>query len=155
MSRSLIHHPTGRSLASYVLLAFVVRSLIPAGFMPDAVRPFALEICPDGFAVQLLPNQSIAHSGHAGHEMPGIAHDRVSAKSGTSDPSGAGSHDHNSWRSHCVFASVASAPPVSDAAAPSPVPEATHLTVYDTDPRVTTAERFRIAQPRAPPFLAN
>jgi hypothetical protein len=41
-------------IISALLLALVVRALIPAGFMPATDRPFSFEICPDGFPAALL-----------------------------------------------------------------------------------------------------
>jgi hypothetical protein len=43
-----------RLIAGVMLLAFALRALIPQGFMPASDRPFALEICPEGFPAQLL-----------------------------------------------------------------------------------------------------
>ena len=39
---------------SALLVAVVVRALIPAGFMPATDRPFSFQICPDGFPAALL-----------------------------------------------------------------------------------------------------
>jgi hypothetical protein len=42
---------------SALLVALVVRALIPAGFMPAADRPFSFQICPDGFPAALLAQE--------------------------------------------------------------------------------------------------
>jgi hypothetical protein len=39
---------------STLLIALVVRALIPAGFMPATDRPFSFQVCPDGFPAELL-----------------------------------------------------------------------------------------------------
>lgn len=133
---------TGRALASFLLLAFLVRSLIPAGFMPAADRPFTLEICPDGFPVHLLPR-------HADHVHP--ASD-TGSDAGTG-PAPGSSH-HTSWSTHCAFAAIASAPPSAHPGAFALHFEVATLPFADADARVVTTTRFRIAQPRAPPLLA-
>jgi hypothetical protein len=64
---------------SALLLALVVRALIPAGFMPAIDRPFSFQICPDGFPAALLSDLAIAGADeraatgaeHAGHHHPG------------------------------------------------------------------------------------
>jgi hypothetical protein len=43
---------------STLLVALLVRALIPAGFMPATDRPFSFQICPDGFPAALLQNPS-------------------------------------------------------------------------------------------------
>jgi hypothetical protein len=53
-------------IAGVMLFAFAVRSLIPLGFMPSSERPFSVEICPEGFPVQLLVHAGQHHHG-AGH----------------------------------------------------------------------------------------
>jgi hypothetical protein len=137
-----------------MLLAIALRSLIPVGFMPSADRPFTLEICPDGFPVQLLLRDATAQSRHTNHLAPGVDYDHGPGSAHHDDPSGVGSHDHATWRSsQCVFAAVASAPPVSDSARPMPAPEAPALLNFDAKPESFTTRRFRIAQPRAPPLL--
>ena len=66
-----------------MLLAFVVRALVPQGFMPASDSSFSIEICPEGFPAQLLA--------HAGHHHPGT-------------------HSHTE---HCVFGSACAGGPVS------------------------------------------
>jgi hypothetical protein len=39
---------------SALLVALLVRALIPAGFMPASDRPFSFQVCPDGFPAALL-----------------------------------------------------------------------------------------------------
>ncbi|HEY7377128.1 MAG TPA: hypothetical protein VH542_00435 [Steroidobacteraceae bacterium] len=163
MRRRFLHKTAGRSFASFLLLAFVVRSLIPVGFMPAPDRPFALEICPDG-----LPARSglaasadvLAHVHPAAHqhlhEQPGAGaqhtgHVHVTQAGEHSAPR----HQHSThtvW-THCQFGGLASAPVPLQVAAPAPSPEASILALFDTDARFVSTTRFRIAQPRAPPVL--
>jgi hypothetical protein len=144
MLRRFIHKAAGRSFASFLLLAFVVRSLIPAGFMPAAERPFTLEICPDGMPAPV----SLAYQ--AG--MPGHLHHHQQSGGEHSVP-----HDphstHKSW-THCPFAGLAGAPLPLHAAAPIQNPEPSALAILDTDACFVSTTRFRIAQPRAPPVLS-
>ena len=128
-------------LASLVLLAFMVRALIPAGFMPTGEGGFGLQICPDGFPAELLAGTGdpTAHAGHHHH------------------PSGdsSGSHDHKSWASsHCAFAAVASAPPLWHPAVVAIPRETPHVLALNDSSRAPQSYRYRIAQPRAPPVLA-
>jgi hypothetical protein len=74
-------------IAGVLLFAFVLRSLVPEGFMPASERPFSVEICPEGFPAQLL-----AHGGHHHH---------------------GGGH---SYTEHCVFGTACPSGPPSQAA---------------------------------------
>jgi hypothetical protein len=85
---------------STLLVALVVRALIPAGFMPATDRPFSFQICPDGFPAQLLQDLaasaaradgSAAANGHAGESLAATAGDSV-ALAGQAMP--AGHHHH-------------------------------------------------------------
>jgi hypothetical protein len=71
---------------STLLVALLVRALIPAGFMPATDRPFSFQICPDGFPAALLQNplgdsvagppagqDAASHAGHH-HEAGALAH---------------------------------------------------------------------------------
>lgn len=170
MLRRFIRKRASRSFASFLLLAFVARSLIPAGFMPAAERPFTLEICPDGMLarVGLVPAAGLpAHVHH--HEQSGGAahytgHDQSRAAAqhaahlhvapADENPVPHDPHStHKSW-THCPFAGLASAPIPLHAAAPTQNPEPVALAILDTDARFVSTTRFRIAQPRAPPVLS-
>jgi hypothetical protein len=47
---------------STLLVALLVRALIPAGFMPATDRPFSFQICPDGFPAALWSDAPTAIS---------------------------------------------------------------------------------------------
>ena len=53
-------------ISGVMLFAFVVRALIPQGFMPANDRTLSLQICPEGFPATLL--------WHSGHHHPGSGH---------------------------------------------------------------------------------
>jgi hypothetical protein len=137
------------------LLAFVVRSLIPAGFMPAADRPFTLEICPDGLPAHVaLP----AHADDAVHlhDHASVAAERAGDMHATEAGEHSAPHDphstHKSW-THCPFAGLASAPAPLHVAEAAPSLSLTAVAISDTDARFVSTTRFRIAQPRAPPSL--
>jgi hypothetical protein len=60
---------TYRLIACALLLAFSLRALIPQGFMPASDRPFAVEICPEGFPAELLMLGGHHHH-HGGPNSP-------------------------------------------------------------------------------------
>jgi hypothetical protein len=136
-----------RWLASFLALAFVLRALIPAGFMPGGNGPLPLQICPDGFPAALLaaPGDHSAHAGHHHHQMSGVPDSDAPAPT----------HDHRSWSAgHCVFSAVAGAPPLSFPPMAAFVAETQPARVPTRTPSLSLDIRFRIAQPRAPPHLA-
>lgn len=152
--RTLLHPSSRPWLARLVLLAIVWHALIPSGFMPAAGRLFTLQICPDGFPEQLLPSapDSPAHAGHHDH---GIDHAHGSGTAHGTDSASDSSHDHKSWRSsHCVFAAIATAPPMSDVAVLTVAHIVTKSPGFHSAPPVLEADRFRLPQSRAPPSLA-
>ena len=70
---------------STLLIALVVRALIPAGFMPATDRPFSFQVCPDGFPAELLsdagkalPSGGDSAAKPAGHHH----HDGMAADAG-------------------------------------------------------------------------
>lgn len=52
-------------LAGVMLLAFLVRAVVPVGFMPASDQPFSIEICPEGFPAHLLAQSLHHHHGGA------------------------------------------------------------------------------------------
>jgi hypothetical protein len=134
-----------------VLLAMVfLRSLVPAGFMPDLERPFALAMCPDGFPaawlapalpIDLQARQSGAHDGHGNHVNHGSPPDEPA-------------HGHATFTGeHCAFGAASGLAPAPHATAEvarlaRSVPPLARGPVL-----IPTTVRHRIAQPRAPPAL--
>ena len=129
-----------RWLASFLVIAFALRALVPAGFMPGGDGRLGLQICPDGFPVASLAALG-GHAAHAHHHPP-------------ADSSGQPVHDHKSWMSgHCVFSAVAGAPPISQSSITALVSETEAPSAQLATAPVSLDLRFRIAQPRGPPHL--
>lgn len=149
-----------RRLAGIVLAAFLLRALVPEGFMPSSSRAFALEICPEGLPVQILSRlaqgaPAAARHAHAPLQPDAAAHDHVSG-GGNGPPRDAGpSAPAGSLLFHdCSFGA-------SPAAAPTPAPSvavaytATALAVTASPPPLQrAAPRYRPQQARAPPALS-
>jgi hypothetical protein len=117
-------------LAAFALLAFGVRALIPAGFMPSGDGIFKLQICPEGLSTQALALLD-PHAAHHHHQA----------------------HDHRSWSpGHCPFGALASALPTSHSVAVAFALEIVIAPALAEPLRVPAEHRFRLAQPRGPPF---
>ncbi|HSY07787.1 MAG TPA: DUF2946 family protein [Steroidobacteraceae bacterium] len=120
-------------IASILLLAFASHMLVPMGFMPATDHTISLQICPEGFPVQLL-HIGLDH-GHGAHG------------------SGSGSHHHDSSRSeHCVFAAVSGAPPVTHTLVVLGTLANLLTPLFNIARPMYRAQWFRIQQPRGPPF---
>jgi hypothetical protein len=125
-----------------------LRALVPAGFMPDADRPFALVLCPDvlpasrftpAMLVDLEAPRQGEHDTHVGHV----------------DRSAPRPHEHAALSGeHCIFGAASGLAP-----APQAMPVLAHLVQSvpglrrHPSPSAASA-RYRIAQPRAPPALS-
>ena len=140
MGRAL-HANNRRWLIGTLLVALLVRALIPAGFMPATDRPLSFQICPDGFPAALLSRAQDPHAHHHPHHNGG-------------DEGGA-THNHGSANAdHCVFAAAAGAsaaaftPTFSAPAASLAAPQ-----FFYVSPTVES-RRFSIQQPRGPPALS-
>jgi len=72
-----------------LLVALVVRALIPAGFMPATDRPFSFQICPDGFPAALLGDAA----GAAATPIPAAAHGDATMPAGHHHHGGAFAQD--------------------------------------------------------------
>lgn len=140
--RNLIAPLSRRLIPGVLILAVLLRGLIPAGFMPSAEHPFTLELCPDG-----IEHASMGGMDMAGMDMPGM--DMSGQHAGDHLPA---SH-HDSHTDHCVFGAAATAgigsafPQVLTLAAvfaPLDFWAPTPLRPY---------ARSRAQQPRAPPSL--
>jgi hypothetical protein len=138
MTRRPFDRRTRGTLWAFLLLAFVLRALIPAGYMPDSDRPFALQICPDG-----LPAQIDEHAGHAAHG------DHGSPPPGEND-----SHQHETLRAaHCVFATAASAG-IPELHAPALTVATSQAVVVRPRQIFLHSSEYRPQQPRGPPALS-
>jgi hypothetical protein len=145
-----------RGLIGALLLALIVRALIPAGFMPATDRPFSFQICPDGYPAHLLKTASpvVASAADPPHADHGHA-DHHDHASGHADHDDDGTHRHAAAGSeNCAFAAVASAGPHGWSATfsvPAAIAQAPEF-IY-TAPAVQPL-RFRVSQPRGPPALS-
>ncbi|MEJ1964074.1 MAG: hypothetical protein WDO56_22035 [Gammaproteobacteria bacterium] len=143
--RRALQEKNRRWLIGTLLVALLVRALIPSGFMPANDRPLSFQICPDGFPAALLesdpavaPHHEDSGDPHAAHHHHGGAH-----------------HNHSSASAeHCVFAAAAGAGAV--AFAPTFSAPAVDLTTPQFFYRSAGfySLRFRIQQPRGPPALS-
>jgi hypothetical protein len=131
-------------MASLMLVAFVLRALIPPGFMPASSGLLSFEICWEDFPAGLLAQGGSPHPGATGMDsmgmgsmgMPG-AHQRHS-----------GSPSH---REHCVFGTACSAGPIHHLPLPSDVPFAEQLLPVGLVSVAGAVRLVHLPQPRAPP----
>ena len=146
-----------------LLVALVVRALIPAGFMPATDRPLSFQICPDGFPAALLPDAAPLADGPAGHHHhdngdplahAGHHHDSGGLLAVAHHHDGP-SHNHSSASAeHCVFAAAAGAFALAFAATlAEPVANISAPDVAYVSPAFES-NRFRLPQPRGPPALS-
>jgi hypothetical protein len=168
---------------STLLIALVVRALIPAGFMPATDRPFSFQVCPDGFPAELLSDASkalppggdsaavdtgaLAHAGHHHHDALAAANSDNSAMAhaghhhdaanmpGLAHHHDAPGHNHGSANAeHCVFAAAAGAFALAFAATFSaPAATISAPDVAYVSPAFES-HRYRLPQPRGPPALS-
>jgi hypothetical protein len=140
-----------RVLAGLVLIAFLLRALIPAGFMPSASRPFALELCPSTFPAAWLA-QLGGQGGHAAHAQHHDHHAHHAQHAGheTTDQQSA---PEKSPFERCALGSAPSIAPVVEpnlgllGAEPESVPD---LFVLNAPP----ARLIRSQKARAPPVFS-
>jgi hypothetical protein len=139
MRMNLTSQRQRRWLASLLAVAFVLRALIPAGFMPVGNGSLALQICPEGFPS--APLASVSGAEHAAHHH---------------DASGTLPHVHKAWTAgHCAFGAAAGAPALCHASVVAFVVHTGIIRPQTTTIAVSCDVRFRLAQPRAPPsYLA-
>ena len=97
-------------MASFMLVAFALRVLIPPGFMPAGDRPFSLEICWEG-----LPADMQGHVEHAGS----MGMDSMDMASMGMDQGPGHHHETSSHSEHCVFGTACGAGPFSHLTLPS------------------------------------
>jgi hypothetical protein len=134
-------HPLAGSL---LLLALVLRALIPVGFMPSPERPFTLSFCPGIFPPQWLAHAHVAH--HGAHSA---------GASENSGPEDAGSHGHTSaLAAGCIFAAYAVAATPPDVQSFADLPEQASAALPHVPRHVSASEQHRPQQPRAPPSSA-
>jgi hypothetical protein len=136
-----------RGLAGLVLLVFLLRVLIPAGFMPSADRPFAVELCPSTFPVAWL-----AKVGEQGSQADPAQHHHHHAQH-EGDAATDQSPAESSGFEHCAFGSASPVVSVGEpalevlGAEPQYVPDFVAL-------NAPPARLIRSQKARAPPVLS-
>ena len=133
---------------STLLIALLVRALIPAGFMPATDRPFSFQICPDGFPAALLQEGAAMpasmHEGHHHHHDSGALSQHESPL-----------HNHGvASGEHCVFAAAAGVFALAFAATLSAPATTIRAPEVEYLPPSFETLRFRLPQPRGPPALS-
>ncbi len=151
--RSIVHKRNRRTLTAGILLvAFGVRALIPAGFMPAPDRPFSLEICWEG-----LPAGVRVH-GEPSHADAMDTTDMGSMDMGSMDMGSMPVHTHSgssSHSEHCVFGTACSAGPVSHMPLLSDLSSVRQLRAVAFDSIALAIRLVHLPQPRAPPVIPS
>jgi hypothetical protein len=131
--------------ASLMLVTFVLRALIPPGFMPASSGLLSLEICWEDFPAGVLAQGGPPHAHPTGMDSMGM------------DPMGmrGGAHRHSSGgpshREHCVFGTACSAGPIHHLPLPSDVSFAQLLLPVSLVSVAGDVRLVHLPQPRAPP----
>jgi len=138
-------------LASIMLVALALRALIPPGFMPASDRPFAIEICWEGFPGDLLARGEPARA----HSMAGM--DSMSREPAGTSGHGLlqrAHHQHSGSRSHsehCVFGTASGAGPIPHLPLPCDVSPPRQLRTVAFVSIAGAVRLVHLPQPRAPP----
>ncbi len=137
-------------LATILLLALLLRALIPAGYMPSADRPFTLDLCPDGLPTALLAHSPHAHATSSSQD----SYPEHAALGATSEPEDESSTHHLSFSGHCIFAGASSVAGPPHLPALATVIDSLFVADFERSSAILKAQRYRIQQPRAPPLLS-
>jgi len=124
--RSTLFNRRRRELVTSILLvALVLRALIPAGFMPASGEGFSLTICRGDLSVPSSPHDTDRHPGNPAHIE------------------------------HCAFGNAPAAGPATEVARvlPTPVTAAEPILLLSEPLRINVA-LVRVQQPRGPPRFA-
>lgn len=127
-------------MASFMLVAFALRVLIPPGFMPASDRPFSLEICWEGMRGQTAPSTADAM------DMSSMDMASMETGQGSGDHRGTPSHSE-----HCVFGTACGAGPICHLTLPSYFSFAQQLRAVAFSSIALPTHVVHLPQPRAPP----
>lgn len=155
MRAAILSRTERRGLICLVLFVFLLRALIPAGFMPSAGGLFSLELCPSTFPAAWLEKLAEqagkgdrSHHAHHAHHAQHHHHAQHAGHATTDEaPAAKSSFDH------CPFGSAPSVAPVVEpglvllAAEPDTVPD--FLSVGALPARLIRSQKAR-----APPVLS-
>jgi hypothetical protein len=131
-------------MASLMLVAFVLRALIPPGFMPAGSGLLSLEICWEDFPAGLLAQGGRSHVDPTG--MASMGTDSMGMQGAHRHHSGSPSH-----REHCVFGTACSAGPIHHLPLSSDAPFAQRLLPVALVSVAGAVHLVHLPQPRAPP----
>lgn len=154
MGLPVLSRSARQRVSCLLLVVFAFRALIPHGFMPSAQDPFALEICPDGFPVHLLPASAHAHAPEQGWHAHGHEHEAGHDLSPATADHSSPAHQIQPSNQHCLFGAASGVGPVSIGLPalvrvdPQAVPPPRTAVLF------SARERHSLAQPRAPPVLS-
>ena len=127
-------------LASIMLVAFVLRALVPPGFMPASDRPFSIEICWEGFPAAMLAHGEPPHAD--------------SMDMGSMPAHSGAQHHHSgspSHSEHCVFGTACSAGPIPHLPLLSEISSTQQLRAVAFASFAGAVRVVHLPQPRAPP----
>jgi len=140
LSRSARHR-----IAVVALLAFAVRALVPAGYMPSGEHPLTLQLCSEGLPASLLAPGH--HHHEAVQEHAGLHHH---------DALHAGSPSHGTGAfQHCPFGSTPVPAPLAQLPAALLTGVALAMPAFELRSLVTGQQRARAHRARAPPALSR
>jgi hypothetical protein len=136
-------------MASFMLVAFALRVLIPPGFMPASDRPFSLEICSEGLSADMLAHVEPSHADSMGMDSMGMdSMDMASMGIGHGPDHHHGTPSHSE---HCVFGTACTAGPTHHLPLPSDLSSARQLRVVAVASIAIDVHVVHLPQPRAPP----
>ena len=124
MQRPLVTRNTRDLVTGILLVALLLRSLIPIGFMPSGERPFLLQICRGGFLATLDPQ-------------------------GVNPPT----RDHASFE-HCPYGSAPAAGPIAHVTTPIALRSVVIQAASRFESLQLAAPRHRAHQTRGPPSFS-
>jgi hypothetical protein len=132
-------------IAAIALVAFALRALVPAGYMPSSDHPLTLQICGEGLdASPLAP----AHHHHAALQEYGQLHHHEGLHAGTP------SNGTGTFR-HCPFGSAPLPAPVAQIPAALLTGVALATPVFQLRSLVVSQQLVRSQRARAPPPLSR
>jgi hypothetical protein len=134
-----------------MLVAFALRALIPAGFMPASDRPFAIEICWEGLPPGLITHGDPPHAGSMdmdSMDMGSMSPDSTSHRAPLQGAHHSGSPSHSE---HCVFGTACSAGPTPHVPLPRDSSSAHPPRAAAFVAAAVAVRLVHLPQPRAPP----
>ena len=156
-------------IASIMLVAFLLRGLIPPGFMPASGQPLSLEICWEGLPAEMLAHGEPSRSEQMDMDMDmesmsmgsmpadSMAPDSIHASAADNSlsrnlPLHAGHHSKGTPQGeHCVFGTACSAGPTPHVPLPGDFSSAIALPAVAFASMAVDVRVVHLPQSRAPP----